>query len=307
MVFYGTDNLPTFQNPVITIGSFDGVHHGHKTILRKLAKTAKEIDGESILITFEPHPRKIINPNPSLGLLSSPQQKINLVQSENIDHIVFIAFSRDFSMLSAEAYVQDFLLKKFKPAKIVIGYDHKFGHDRAGDINVLRQLTQGICEIEEIEPQWIHDATVSSSKIRKALLSGNIKVANSMLERNYAFDAMVIKGEGIGKKIGFPTANLQPIYTDQLVPGLGVYVVAVIWNDKSYKGMLNIGKRPTVTDDNKITIEVNILDFDENIYGRQLTLSFIDYIRPEMKFASLDLLIEQLKIDEKTVREYKIH
>ncbi len=305
MVYYGTENLPTFKNPVITIGSFDGVHHGHKTILQQVVKAAKELEGESILITFEPHPRKIINPNTSLGLLSSPQQKINLVKSEGIDHIVFITFSRDFSMMSAEEYISDFLLKQFNPAKIVIGYDHKFGHDRIGDINLLRQLTQGICTIEEIEPQLIHDATVSSTKIRKALLSGDVKEANSMLECNYSLTATIIKGEGIGKKIGFPTANIQPLYSDQLIPGNGVYNVDVLWNSVRYKGMLNIGKRPTVTDIDSISIEVHILDFDNDIYGRQLTIEFIDFIRPEFKFASLELLIEQLKKDEISVRNYK--
>lgn len=301
-VFYQLNQLPAFRNPVVTIGSFDGVHHGHKVILSEVVKAAKAVAGESILITFEPHPRKIIHPEQPLGLLTSPEQKIALMEAEGIDHIVVAPFTRDFSMLSATEYVADFLLKNFNPHTIIIGYDHHFGHSREGDIHLLRQLTPPEVMIREIPAQLIEDAAVSSTKIRNALLQGNVQEAAEMLERPYSFDALVVHGEKIGRTIGYPTANLQPSYPDILMPGIGIYAVRVGWRGRLYKGMMSIGYRPTVTDERHITCEVNILDFNEDLYGQTLNVHFEQYIRGEEKFASLEALKEQIAKDEDSTR-----
>ncbi len=303
-VFHHLNNLPSFRNPVVTIGSFDGVHHGHKVILSEVVKAAKAVNGESILITFEPHPRKIIHPEQPLGLLTSPEQKIALMEAEGIDHIVVAPFTRDFSMLSATEYVADFLLKNFNPHTIIIGYDHHFGHSREGNIELLRKLAPPSVEIREIPAQLIEDAAVSSTKIRNALLKGNVEEAAEMLERPYSFKAMVVHGNKIGRTIGFPTANLQPVYSDILMPGIGIYAVSVLWQEKRYAGMMSIGYRPTVTEERTITCEVNILDFNENLYGQTLTVYFEQYIRGEEKFDSLDSLKAQIARDEVMTRYY---
>jgi riboflavin kinase/FMN adenylyltransferase len=302
-VFHHFNQLPSFRNPVLTIGSFDGVHHGHKAILAEVVRIARAVNGESILLTFEPHPRKIIQPEQPLGLLTDPEQKIKLIEAEGIDHIVVVPFTRDFSMLSAQEYVADFLVKYFVPHTIVIGYDHHFGHSREGNITLLRQMLLPDVVIAEIPAQLIEDAAVSSTKIRNALLKGNVKEASEMLERPFCFEAMVVHGNKLGRVLGFPTANLRPVYEDILIPGVGVYVVKVLWQGILYKGMMSIGYRPTVTQESIITCEVNLLDFSEDIYGQYLTVYFIDYLRGEEKFESLDALIAQIRKDEQNTRQ----
>lgn len=301
-VFHHLNNLPSFKNPVLTIGSFDGVHHGHKVILSEVVKAAKAVDGESILITFEPHPRKIIHPEQPLGLLTAPEQKIALMEAEGIDHIVVVPFTRDFSMLSAKEYVVDFLLSNFRPHTIIIGYDHHFGHSREGNIDLLKSLVPPEIHVIEISAQLIDEAAVSSTKVRNALLQGQVHEAADMLERSYSLQAMVVHGSKIGRTIGYPTANLQPSYPDILMPGIGIYAVMVAWEGGLYKGMMSIGYRPTVTSEKVITCEVNILDFNEDLYGQLLTVYFVQYIRGEEKFDSLDALKEQIALDEIHIR-----
>lgn len=302
MVFHFTEMLPEFKNPVITIGSFDGVHHGHKKILSAVSDAAKKINGESILITFDPHPRKIIHPEEPLGLLCTPEEKYKLVLDQGIDHIVVVPFSRDFSMQSAEEYVVEFLEKNFKPKKIIIGYDHKFGHDRAGDIQLLQHLLPNVA-IEEITQQLIDDAAVSSSKIRKALNKGDVVLAKEMLERYYTLTGNVIQGKQLGRTIGFPTANIGGINKDILIPHTGVYAVVVAHNDKAYHGMMNIGYNPTVSQDQQIHCEVHLLDFDQDIYGQPITLYFIQRLRDEIKFDGLPALIQQLQQDKQAAQK----
>jgi riboflavin kinase/FMN adenylyltransferase len=297
-IFYQTNKLPKFRKPVITIGSFDGVHHGHKAILSEVMKAAQDIDGESILITFEPHPRKIIQPDQPLGLLTAPDKKYELIMAEGIDHIVVVPFTRDFSMLSAQEYVQDFLLKNFEPAAIIIGYDHHFGHSREGDINLLRNLVGHNIVVHEIPAQLIDDAAVSSTKIRNALLKGNVTEAAEMLDRPFSFTGLVVHGNKLGRTIGYPTANLSPVYSDLLIPGIGIYAVVVRFENKNYKGMMSIGYRPTVSEDKKIAIEVNIFDFSKDIYGQNIEVYCIKYLRNEEKFDSLASLKNQIAADE---------
>jgi riboflavin kinase/FMN adenylyltransferase len=301
-VFHQLNNLPSFTKPVLTIGSFDGVHHGHKVILSEVVKAARDIGGESILITFEPHPRKIIHPEQPLGLLTEPEQKIDLILATGIDHIVVVPFNRDFSMLSATEYVEDFLLKNFNPHAIIIGYDHHFGHSREGNIDLLKNLVPPEVNIVEISAQLIEEAAVSSTKIRNALLNGGIHIAAEMLERSYSYKATVVHGDKIGRTIGYPTANLKPVYSDILIPGIGIYAVMAEWKGNLYKGMMSIGYRPTVTEEKVLTCEVNILDFNEDLYGQVLTVHFVQYIRGEEKFESLDDLKKQIALDEMNTR-----
>jgi len=302
-IYYDLGKLPKFKKPVLTIGSFDGVHEGHKVILEKVVSLAESIGGESILITFDPHPRKIIHPDQKLGLLTDAAQKIELISALGMHHIIMVPFTRDFSMLSAEAYITDFLVQNFHPHTIVLGYDHHFGHSREGDINLLKRLIGDQVNIEEIPAQLIDEAAVSSTKIRTALLSGRIHEANEMLGRSFSLKATVVHGSKLGTKIGFPTANLQLNDPDILLPKPAVYAVLVKMDQEVFKGMMSIGYRPTVTSENKLTLEVNILDFSENIYGQSMEVFFISFIRDEEKYASLDLLIEQLKDDESETRK----
>jgi riboflavin kinase/FMN adenylyltransferase len=301
-VFFQYEHLPVFRNPVITIGSFDGVHLGHRTILDQVVQCAQSIDGESILVTFDPHPRKIIHPDAHLGLLTSPEQKIRLLQAAGMHHILVVPFTRDFSMLSAEEYIHDFLINKLHPHTIIIGYDHRFGHSREGSIDMLKSQAPSEVEIVEIPPRLIDHAAISSTKIRKALTDGDVEDAAIMLGRPYAYQAIVVHGDKIGRSIGYPTANLQAIYSDILIPGIGIYAVMVKFEDRFYKGMMSIGYRPTVTDQRTITCEVNLLDFEKDIYGNRLEVYFIKRLRGEEKFDSLKALTSQIAQDEIATR-----
>lgn len=298
-VFFNTQEFPVFKNAVVTIGTFDGVHKGHKTILQNVVARAKEVGGDSVLITFEPHPRKLLFPSQSLGILTPLAEKSALILEIGIQHIVVAPFTHAFSQLSAEDYIQDFLVKTFRPHTIIIGHDHHFGHDRKGDINLLRQFESKYnYRIEEIPVQLIDDAAVSSTKIRKALEAGHVTEAANMLGRNYTLSGTVIQGAKLGRTLGYPTANIKPASDDQLIPAIGIYAVMVYHNTVPYKGMLSIGYNPTVTDEKKINIEVNIFDFDLDIYDQSISLEFVAWMRNEQKFDSLDALKAQLHKDK---------
>ncbi len=298
-IFYNTDTLPAFKDAVITIGTFDGVHMGHKVILQQIVKHAKEAGGESILITFEPHPRKLIAPDQPLKILTPLEQKLQLVLNEGVDHVVVAPFTQAFADLSAEAYIKDFLVAKFKPQAIVIGYDHRFGHDRAGDISLLKKhaATHGYT-VYEIPAQLIEEAAVSSTKIRNAIQAGHVSEATQMLGRHYSITGTVIPGARLGRTIGFPTANVQPLDADQLIPEKGVYAIQLQWKDQGYNGMLNIGNRPTVSNELTLHIEAHLFDFSEDIYDETVEIIFVQRLRDEVKFPSLDALKDQLQKDK---------
>lgn len=303
-IFTNLQQLPKFENAVLTIGSFDGVHHGHKKILEQVVREAKKINGESVLITFYPHPRKIIYPGTPLGLLTEPKQKMDLITAVGIDHIVVVPFSREFSLMSAEDYITHFLWKNFHPKVIVLGYDHHFGHSRQGDIKLLRAKLASKVRISEIPPQLIDDAAVSSTKIRKALERGTVEEANDMLERRYSFRGAVVVGDKLGRKLGYPTANLQLKYSDILIPKKGVYIAYAVLNGKHYPSMLSIGIRPTINDKKNLSIEVHLLDFNKNLYGQTLEVELLHYLREEEKCDSLDALIRLMQQDEEKTRRY---
>jgi riboflavin kinase/FMN adenylyltransferase len=298
-IFLNTQNLPSFKNAVITIGTFDGVHLGHETILHEVVRHAKEMDGESIVITFEPHPRKLLFPDQPLKLLTPLDHKLELIQEAGIQHVVVAPFTHAFSMLSAEDYIEHFLVKYFKPATIVIGYDHHFGHDRRGNLTLLKQFeTTYNYKVVEIPAQLIEQAAVSSTKIRKALNEGHVQEAAHMLGRNYSITGTVIRGAQLGRTIGYPTANIQLTEPDQLIPAIGIYAARATWKEQQLNGMMSVGHNPTVTDEKKIHIEINIFDFDQDIYNETLEISFISYLRNEEKFPSLEALKEQLHQDK---------
>ena len=298
-VFTHIEGLPTFHNAVLTVGTFDGVHEGHLTILKKVTDRAAEVNGTSVLLTFEPHPRKLLFPNQPLGIITPLEQKLQLVTEAGIQHIVVVPFTREFAALSAEEYIEQFLVGVFHPHSIIIGYDHRFGHDRTGDFRLLEQFAPRYgYELLEIPAQLIDEAAVSSTKIRNALTEGRVADAAHMLGRPYSLPGTVVHGNKLGRTIGYPTANLQPNDADQIIPGNGIYAILATWNGQQYKGMMSIGFNPTVTDKKELRIEANLFDFDHDIYGQPLEIFFISRLRDEQKFASLDELIAQLHKDK---------
>lgn len=297
-VYYGTGALPSFNSAVVTIGTFDGVHKGHRAILQNVAERAAAAGGESVLITFDPHPRKLLFPNESLGIITPLAQKLELVQSIGIQHVVVVPFTHEFASLSARGYIEEFLVRYFSPHTIIIGYDHRFGHDRTGNILLLQELApQFGYNVLEIPAQLIDQAAVSSTKIRNAVMSGNALEAVSMLGRPYSFAGRVVHGRQLGRQIGYPTANLVMTDTDQVIPGMGVYTVRVRWNGQVYGGMMSVGKNPTVSDNEELKIEVNIFDFASEIYGETIEVYIENKIRNEMKFNSLDELKSEIDSD----------
>lgn len=298
-VFYNTDRLPVFNKAVITIGTFDGVHKGHKTILKEVVSHAATAGGESVLLTFDPHPRKVIFPLQTIAIITPLQEKLQLITDIGIEHIVVVPFDESFAGLSATEYIEQFLIKNFNPHSIVIGYDHRYGHDRTGDINLLKQYGAiHNFEVVEIPAQLIANAAVSSTKIRNAIIAGNIEEATDMLGRQYSFTGRVVHGNKLGRTLGYPTANLDPIDPEQVLPDTGIFAVAVVVNGDDYNGMMSIGYNPTVTDTKTIKIEVNIFDFDMDIYDKFIDVTFLRKLRDEQKFDSLAALVHQLHADK---------
>ncbi|MEM6379479.1 MAG: bifunctional riboflavin kinase/FAD synthetase [Bacteroidota bacterium] len=292
--------LPSFKNAVITIGSFDGVHLGHRKIIEHVNYLAKANGGESILITFHPHPRLVVYPkDQSLQLLNTVEEKIFTLKQTGLDHLIIVPFTVEFSQMTADEYILDFLVEKFSPKFIVIGYDHKFGLNRQGDIEYLKYHQEKYAyQVQEIAKQEIEKNSISSTKIRNAIQEGAISKANQLLGHRYLLTGEVIKGEQIGKTLGFPTANLQVKDAHKLIPPNGIYAVEVLHEDKRYGGMLYIGDRPSIAHLTNQTIEVNIFDFDRQIYGEEIQLELIDYIRGDMAFDNLEGLSAQLAKDK---------
>ncbi len=306
IVYRGLDDLQPIRNAVVTSGTFDGVHRGHQTILARLTEAAQDSDGESVLITYWPHPRTVVsNDSQNLKLLTTLDEKIDLLDQAGVNHLVVIPFTRSFSQLTSEEYIRQILIDRIGTKKLVIGYDHRFGRDREGGFDYIRahQAEYGF-EVEEIPRQDIEAVGVSSSKIRTALGEGNIRTANQFLGRPYTLTGTIVKGQQLGRTIGFPTANMQVDDPLKLIPANGVYAVEVLYagqpvGGQIHGGMLNIGFRPTVAGTSK-TIETYIFDFNKDIYGEHLTLRFRAFLRPEAKFDGLPALVAQLKRDEES-------
>ncbi len=308
-VFTDLDSLPIFQNTVLTIGSFDGVHFGHRQILRRLNDLAKKSGGKSLVVTFDPHPRTILRPDDrDFKLITSTDEKIKLIATENIDCVVVVPFSEEFAKQSAKEYIEDFLLKKFNPRFIVIGYDHRFGNNREGNIFEIKKYeVPGKLEVVEIPKQEVDDLEVSSSKIRHALDSSNLPLAEKLLGHRFSFSGTVVEGQKIGRTIGFPTANLKISDPHKLILPEGIYaawaILENVFPEKKYPAMLYIGRRPTLETFDNQTIEVNILDFDKNIYGEKLRVEPVEFIRPDEKVADLDQLKTRIETDRTAIRK----
>ncbi|MCB0571598.1 MAG: bifunctional riboflavin kinase/FAD synthetase [Phaeodactylibacter sp.] len=298
-VFNDLNKLPPFRNAVVTIGSFDGVHIGHQQILQKVANLAESIEGESIVITFHPHPRLVVYPkDDSMKLITTTDEKVQLLHRYGIDNVVVVPFTIEFSQLSADEYIQKFLVEKFHPRYIVIGFDHRFGLNRQGDINYLKWHGQECgYSVVEIPKQEVEDITVSSTKVRRALETGDMETAQRFLGHYFPLSGTVGHGNKIGGKIGFPTANLEAVEKYKLVPPPGIYAVWVHHEKKRYGGMLYIGDRPTLKQFKNRTTEVNIFDFDKTIYGDELRLELVQRIRDDQQFESLEALKAQLEKD----------
>jgi len=303
-VHYDLTQLPAFKNAIITMGAFDGVHRGHQQIIARLQFLAQKVQGESVIITFHPHPRKVISSVPGeIKQLTSLNERIQLLEKAGIDHLVVVNFDYHFSNLTAEQYVEDFLVARFHPHTVIIGYDHRFGNKRNGNLELLKKYgTQLHFEVEEINEQIVEGEIVSSTHIRNYLLERDIQKANSLLGYAYFFEGFIVRGNQIGRTIGFPTANLHINDEEKLIPANGVYAVKVTGaclGHQIYNGMMNIGVRPTV-DGQKKVIEVNIFHFDADIYENNITVFVYDYIRGEVKFEGLEGLKAQLNQDKMT-------
>lgn len=300
-IYNGIEEFEQLNFAVVTIGSFDGVHVGHQKIIERLTSIAEIRNGESVLMTFWPHPRHILTPeDKSLKILTTFDEKAGLLKQSGIDHLIKIPFTSEFSQLSSSEFIKLYLLEKINTKVLVIGYDHRFGKNREGSFeNIKNNSEQYGFEVEEIPEQDINNVAVSSTKIRKALFEGNVDLASKFLGRNYTISGNVVPGNKIGRQLGFPTANILPDNEYKLIPGDGIYAVRVEFENVFYDGMLSIGFRPTIGLSER-TIEVNIFNFNLDIYNQQLTIHFITKFRDEMKFDNLEELQVQLSRDYET-------
>lgn len=299
------DSVSQIKNPILTIGTFDGVHQGHQKIIKSLNEEAKKNGGESVLFTFHPHPKLILNPNDqSIKLLQTQAEKIRKLERMGLDHLIVFPFTQEFSNIKAEDFIVDFLVHKLQVHTIVVGYDHQFGKNREGSLEHLVKLAQIYpFRVIEIPAHEIDEVNVSSTKIRKALLEGNINIANTYLNEAYEISGVIIKGKQLGRTIDFPTANIQIPETNKLIPKLGVYAVKVrLEDDSNHFGMMNIGVRPTISEKKEISCEVHLFDFKQNIYNQQISVYLLHRIRNEKRFASVEELKNQLQKDEQIIR-----
>ena len=297
-IYHHIDDFTPLKNAVVTIGTFDGVHQGHRQIIANLKELARQTGGETVILTFFPHPRMIINPEAQdLKLITTIQERAALLEELGVDHLIITPFSRDFSNQSAEAYIRDVLVNKIGTRKIIIGYDHRFGKDRKGGLTDLQNAapTYGF-EVIEIPEQDINHVAVSSTRIREALLKADIEQANTFLGYPFFITGKVIRGNQIGRQIGYPTANLLVEEGYKIIPGDGIFAATVQVNGETFQGMAYIGHRPTINGMTR-NIEVNIFDFNRDIYNETMQMNFMNFVRSDVKFSSLEGLKNQLAQD----------
>lgn len=305
-IYHDFEHINEIPNPVLTIGTFDGVHLGHQKIISYLNREAQKINGESVLFTFFPHPKMVLYPdNHGIKLIQTQEEKLEKLEKTGLQNIIIHPFTPEFSQLTAMEFVRDFLVKKLRVKHLVIGYDHQFGKNREGGIEFLKSVAPGFgFEITEISAEEIDEVNISSTKIRNAILSGDIETANLFLGEPFSLRGEVVHGKEYGRTFGFPTANIDLKSNLKLLPPDGIYVVDVTVDSKKHKGILSIGTNPTISEDNDRTVEVYILDFSENIYGTVLEVELLHFIRPSLKFDSIEDLIQQMKEDEIYTRNY---
>jgi len=298
-IYQCIQDFEAVAHPIVTIGTFDGVHLGHQAIFSKMKEEAQKTGGETVVITFFPHPRLVLyQDSVNLKFINTREKKIERLEKVGIDHLIIIPFTREFAQNSSEQFITDYVVKYVHPAKVIIGYDHHFGKNREGNIELLERLKNKFgYKVEEVPPFYVDGAPVSSTRIRDLLHEGNVKDANRMLGYDYAITGEVVRGKALGRKIGYPTANLELPNEYKLIAANGVYACRVLMGERTFKGMGNIGVRPTI-DHGDLTIEVNIFDFDEFIYGEKITIEFVDRLRDEKKFKDLEALKAQLAKDK---------
>jgi len=303
-IYHNIEEFVPVKNAVVTIGTFDGVHLGHRKIISRLKEIADETGGETVLLTFFPHPRLILHPeDQDLRLINTISEKAELLAQLGVDHLIITPFSRDFSNQTAEEYILDILVEKIGTKKIVIGYDHRFGKDRRGGLEQLQQFAPVYCyDVIEIPEQDIHEVAVSSTRIREALLNGDIALANEFLGYPFFITGKVNRGDQIGRTIGYPTANILVEETYKLIPKDGIFAVKIYLQGSEHNGMGYIGHRPTINGMTR-NIEVNIFDFNRDIYSQPIRMEFLHYVRDDMKFNSLEELTEQLGRDKIAVQK----
>lgn len=306
-IFYDLERIHEIPNPVLTIGTFDGVHLGHQKIISFLNSEAKKINGESVLFTFFPHPKMVLQPdNHGVKLIQTQEEKLEKLKQTGLKNIIIHPFTHEFSQLTALEFVRDFLVKKLNVQHLVIGYDHQFGKNREGGIEFLKKVAPEFnFELTEISAKEIDEVNISSTKIRNAIQEGDIETTNAFLGTPFSLRGEVVSGMQNGRKFGFPTANLDLKSDLKLLPPDGIYVVKVqLQSGEINHGILSIGTNPTVSEKNIRTVEVYLLDFSANLYGTLLEVQLLHFIRPSMKFDSIDTLIQQMKEDEIYTRNY---
>tara|TARA_B100000795_G_scaffold263054_1_gene241680 strand:+ start:8488 stop:9420 length:933 start_codon:yes stop_codon:yes gene_type:complete len=303
-IVQNTSNFSVRDETYVTIGTFDGVHFGHQKIIEKLVKEAKKANKKSVVLTFFPHPRMVLQKDASLKLINTIEERAVLLEKTGLDYLIIHPFSKEFSRMSALEFVRDVLVNQLNISKLIIGYDHHFGKNREGNITQLTEYSHVYnFKVEEIPAQDIDTVSVSSTKVRRALVAGNLKTANNYLGYSFMLNGTVVNGKKLGGTIGYPTANIDIKETYKLIPKNGVYVVKSTIHKKIVFGMMNIGNRPTVNGNHQ-TIEVHFFDFNQDLYHQNLTIELIYFLRDEQKFDGIDSLVSQLKKDEETARDY---
>lgn len=304
IVLRNLSEIPKLNGPIVTLGTYDGVHLGHQTIIHQLVKKAQEKGKDSLLVTFDPHPRKALGLG-EIFLLSTLNEKIELLNQTGLDYLLVLPFTQSFSEQTASEFVHDFLIKSLDISEIILGYDHRFGKNREGNVDLLKSLLGEYNKtVTEIPAQSLHEITISSTKIRTALGLGEIDIANQRLGYEYSIGGKIVLGKQLGRTLGYPTANILLEDSSKLIPEHGVYAVTCILEGRRFTGMMNIGTKPTLQEGDKTTLEVHLFDFSSDIYQETVRIIFHHRIRAEQKFENLDALKNQLKQDEVTVRNY---
>lgn len=304
-VYTDITEIEKVNETVLTLGSFDGIHIGHQLIIDKLVEKAKNISGRSLVITFSPHPRKVLSPNSKFNLLTTIEEKIEIFEEKGVDGLLVLVFDESFSKITSKEFLIDILYNKIGIKEVVIGYDHKFGKNRDGDKETFEEYgSKYNFNVETVGPITIKDKIVSSSLIRRLLENGEIIESSKYLGRNYKLNGIVTKGAGRGKTLGFPTANLEPVNIEKLVPKRGVYIVKANVINNQYFGIMNIGKRPTFDNDDSVKIETHLFNMSANIYGEEMEVQFLKRLRDEIKFENEEDLIKQIEIDKNLSLNY---
>ena len=302
-VYHDIKDFRKIPNAIVTIGTFDGVHLGHQAVFKQMVDKARQIGGETVVITFFPHPRIVISPNDNrLRLITSQEDKIEHLRRSNIDNLIIINFTKEFSHTSSEDFIKDYVVRYIQPAILVIGYDHHFGSNRSGDFDTLSKLGMEFhFAVEKINEQDIEDITISSTKIRSTLQQGDIKLANKLLGYSYSTSGIVTHGDSIGRTLGFPTANISIKPEYQLIEKTGVYATIAKVDGKDYPSMTYIGRRPTISNGLPTSTETYIMDFDGDLYGKEIRVTFVDRVRDEMTFDNLERLKSQIQEDKANI------